>query len=383
MWIAGTDGYKASKAGALVNYHTTMGLAAVNRAVTLLSGMISTLPLDAYRSSPGGGLPVEIDPAPQLVRSPSTVVSQRVWRTQLAISWLLWGNAYGLVMTRDREGWPTTVEWLDPSTVRAEQSASFRRPTFYINGSAANPDDLLHIPGIHVRPGHAVAAAPLETMKETFGLALAARNFGSKWFGDGAHPSAILSTDQIINSEQATAMKSRFTAALGGRREPAVLGAGIQYTPIQTPANESQFLETQEAVTNDIARAFGLPVETIGGSSGSSLTYANREQRSIDLLTYSVDPWLVALENDVYRDNLPGPQFVKVNRDALLRTDTMTRFKVHDMAIRGGMATVNERRRLEDLPPMEGGDELLWPPYTTVPYEGELDLSAGDEGNEE
>ncbi|RMH69951.1 MAG: phage portal protein [Actinomyces sp.] len=364
-WITGDESWQPTASGERVSFEAAVGLSAVSRAVSLLADLASTLPVDVFRRVPNAR-PVPVDPPPQLVANPSSVVSQRVWRAQLMVSWLLWGNAYGLVLTRDAAGWPTTVEWLDPTTVRVVETSTLKPPVFEVSGRRVGPDELLHLPGKHVRPGSSVGLAPLERHKETFGLALAARNFGARWFGDGAHPSAVLSTDQVINEEQASAMKRRFMAAMKRKREPAVLGAGVSYTPIQVPANESQFLETQEAVVNDIARAFDLPVEVLGGSArGSSVTYANREQRSLDLLAFSVDPWLVLLE-EAWTSNLPRPQFVRVNRSALLRTDATARVKVHESALRAGWRTVNEVRALEDLPPVPDGDRTLWPPFAAT-----------------
>jgi len=367
-WITGSDSYRPSTSGERVNSKTAMSLSAVSRAVSLLADMASTLPLDTFRQDTH--LVPRVVSSPQLVSSPSMVVSQMVWRHQLMVSWLLFGNAYGLVLTRDRQGWPTTIEWIDPSTVAAAQGSSLRRPSFQVNGVDVNPDEFFHIPGKHVPPGSALGVAPLERHKETFGLALAARSFGSKWFGDGAHPSAVLSSDQVLNQEQATAMKTRFLAAVKGRREPAVLGAGLTYTPIQSAPDEAQFLETQAASVGDIARAFDLPPEAIGGADkGSSVTYANREQRSQDLLTFGIDPYLTRIETDLYTENLPRPLFVKFNRAALLRSDTATRYQAHDSAIRAGWKTRDEVRALEDLPPIPDGSgaEALWPPYSTTP----------------
>ena len=39
------------------------------------------------------------------------------------------------------------------------------------------------------------------------------------------------------------------------------------------------------------------------------------------------------------------------------RTDALTRFKVHEIALRNQIEVVNEVRELEDLPPVEWGAE--------------------------
>lgn len=369
VWITGDETWTPTKAGERVTVETALGLAAVSRAVSLLSDIASTLPVDTFRDLDGTPQPTR---KPPLVARPTTVVSQRVWRYQAMVSWLIWGNAYGLVSTRDTFGFPTTVDWLDPSTVQVDEPSSLRRPSFSVNGRTFGDGELLHVPGKHVRPGSAIAVAPLSRFKETFALGLAARNFGAQWFGQGAHPSAILSTDKAVDKDEAETIKARFVQAIRGKREPAVLGAGMTYTPIQTPANESQFIETQEQVTVDVARAFDLPPESIGGAvRGSSVTYANREQRVLDLLAFGADPWLVLMEDDLYTANLPDPEYAKFNRGGLLRADLAGRYASYDKGIRAGFLSVNDVLRLEDRPPIDDGDQYLWPPYRAFPVQSD------------
>lgn len=368
-WIRGTDanGFR-SLAGESVDFNNVIGLDTVAAAVGLLSDIVYMLPVDVYRDRAGVADPLTTPPS--IVAKPSLTVNHRVWRSQAMVSWLLWGNAYGMVLTRTNFGFPETVEWLDPASVTVTETSSVRPAEYAVNGTPVDPDTILHVPGRYVRPGSRIGIAPLERFKETFGLALAARNYGARWFGDGAHPTAILYSDQAINQEQATTIKERFLDAMRGlRREPAVLGAGVKYEAVQSSPGESQLSESQANAAVAVARAFGLPPEMIAAAvSGSSVTYANREHRSIDFLTFNVDPWLVRFE-DMWTDNMPSPQYAKFNRGALLRTDIATRYRVHDMAIRAGMASRDERRELEELGPIPdgSGSEFLWPPYRTFP----------------
>ena len=45
--------------------------------------------------------------------------------------------------------------------------------------------------------------------------------------------------------------------------------------------------------------------------------------------------------------------------DALLRADTQTRYEAESKAVSGSIMTPNEVRKLENLPPIEGGDRLF------------------------
>lgn len=355
VWGRGLDiGATRTAANVPVNASTALGLSAVFACTRVLADAVSTLPLHAYRDSSGGRM--EMPAQPLLVAKPSMNLSREEWLHQAMVSLLLWGNAYGVVLTRDRLGVPQTVEWVNPDSVSVKQPSALRAPTYELSGDLIDADDIVHVRAF-IKPGSVVGSAPLTVQQETFGLGIAAQKFGAQWFGSGGHPSGILMSDQQVDQEVATTIKERFVAAIKGR-QPAVLGAGLKYQAIQVAPNESQFLETQQAVRNEIAAVFGVPPEMIGGSgSGSSVTYANREQAAIDFLTFSVNPWLVRLERAMTA-LLPRGQFVKFNPDALLRTDTKTRYQAHRLGLDGHFITIDEVRDIEDRRPLDNGEQF-------------------------
>lgn len=366
-----------SAAGETVNFSQTLGLDAAAAVAGLFADVVYMLPVDCYESPSKDFL--TIDP-PALVASPSMTVSARTWRVQALISWLFFGNTYGLVTSRTGNGYPAGVEWFDPAQVQVQEPKGILGPAVYrVNGQVVPNDEMLHIPGRFVPAGTRVGTPPLAQFKETFGLALAAQKFAARWFGDGAHPSAILASPNPVSQEQAATIKTRFVAALRGKREPAVLGAGMTYQQVQTDPKDSQMIETRQDSRLEVCRAMGLyQPEMIGlASSGSSVTYANREQRALDFLTLSADPWLVRFE-DLYTANMTSPQYAKFNRAAMLRADLASRYAAHNVAIRGGWRNVNEARALEDEAPIgEEGDQYLWPPYAMFLPPPPADSSTG------
>jgi hypothetical protein len=93
-----------------------------------------------------------------------------------------------------------------------------------------------------------------------------------------------------------------------------------------------------------------------------TMTYANVESRFINLLTLAGRPWIARLEHAI-SNLLPGRLIVRADIDELLRTDTQTRVNVQTQRIRSGLRSVNEERAVDNLPPIDGGDVFLWPPF--------------------
>ncbi len=334
----------------VVTTDSAMRLSAVWACIRLLAGLGSTLPLDQQRRR--DGLTVDV-PRSVLFDRPQPGVTLSTWLYQVWSSLLTAGNAYGLVTSVGANGYPTTVELLDPSVVqwRADERDGWVVTVDRQDMRRYPEGPLWHVP-IFTMPGAPYGLSPVQHAKQTIAGGLSAERFGTDFFTGGGTPNAILYSDSELTQEQAQGIKSAFVGSTAGNREPAVMGAGLRYERISVAPDEAQFLDQQRFTVEQIARIYGIAPEMIGGAtSGSSVTYANREQRAADFLTFGLMPYLIALE-DGLSSLVPGPNRVKFNVDGVLRSDLKTRYEAHAVAITSGFLTVNEVRQIEDRPPL-------------------------------
>lgn len=322
-------------------------LSAVIACVQLRANTIAQLPVNAYRAGADGM--AEVVPS-ALIDAPSKLPRSH-WLRQMSISRDLWGNAFGAVVARDAAGWPQRVEWLDPALVSVSESATMARPTISYNGQSFRVEDLVIVPGFPV-PGSQFGISPLRR-SGLIELSIRAQEFGRDWFRNGAVPSTIIRSDQMLDAASAEAIRERVTQSWR-RRRPAVLGGGLSVEHVKVNADESQFLATMRHAQVDICQIFGVPPEKIGiASSGQSVTYANREQQVQQFLVDSINADLVLIQ-EVLTAQMPRPRFVRFNTAALLRSDLPTRYAAYQTALGSGFMTIDEVRELEDRPPMVG-----------------------------
>jgi HK97 family phage portal protein len=212
-----------------------------------------------------------------------------------------------------------------------------------------------------VMPGMPMGMSPISSAKQAIGSGISAEQFGAQFFNSGGNPNAVIYSDSELTPEQAQGIKNAFVNATQGNREPAIMGSGLKYERVQISPDESQFLDSQRFTVEQIARIYGIPPELVGAAaSGSSVTYANREQRAADWLSFGLMPYLIPIE-DALSTLVPRAQRVKFNVDGLLRSDLSTRYAAHAVGIGSGFLTVDEARAYEDLPPLVTPDPVLAP----------------------
>jgi HK97 family phage portal protein len=334
-------------------------LAPVYAATRLLSDAVASLPLRSYQEIGPGRRPI---PSPDLFRRPAATGTRYDWMYRCMTSLTLRGNAYGLIVAADANGWPSQIEWLHPDDVHVEDNFA-AIPVWYYKGRRVEDGRLFHIPA-YTLPGQILGLSPIAHYATTIDTGLLAQEFGRDWFANGSTPAAVLETEKEVTKDTATLLKARFKEAAAGR-DVAVVGMGAKYRPISVPANESQFLETIKASANQIAAFYGVPAEKVGGTTGNPLTYTTVEQNSIDLLTWALRPWLARLE-EAFSLLRPPTEDVAFDADAMLRTDALTRFQTHRIARAIGLKNIDELRAIEDLEPLPNGLGQDWTPLGTV-----------------
>lgn len=324
-----------------------------------VSEAISRLPVDLMNGSGASAKPTE--PLPLILRQPSAYATKTQWVGQVAMSLLLSGNAYGLIASRDYYGYPTQITLVGPGEIRAELDDEGRKVYKNARGTLVPNDQVWHLPGL-MWPGEVAGLDPVTYFARTITLGLEAEKFGADYFLNGAHPTAVASSDLEINETQAATIKQRIKAAVAGR-DIAVLGAGLRLNPWQASPDDAQLLDMIRMNATMVCAIYGVPSTKInvGMGDGKAVTYANREQNAQEFLQDAVDPWLTRLE-EAMSAWFPRGQFVKFNTGAFLKSDLKTRFDAYFVATGGKQWMLpSEARALENWPPVAGIDDQEQP----------------------
>lgn len=323
--------------------HDPRSLDAVYRALAIIEGAIRQLSLDVWRGS-------EIITAPSIVERPALDMSRGAFLAETASSLAQRGNAYWRI-DRAADGSALNVEVLNPLDVTPYKTKQ-NRLRFSYQGQTLRPrKDIIHLRLTHT-PGEVLGLGPIQACNSRVRSALELNSYADNWTRQGGNPTGILTTDQVLTSEQAKDWKREANKSLTYAEGVAVFGNGLKYQRLLLDPTELQFLENQAANVTSIARMFGIPARLILAQiDGSAMTYANLEQDEIVFLRYTLMAYIRELE-DAFDQLTARGQTVRFNLDGLLRTDTKTRYESHQIGIAAGFLTTDEVRAIEGLTPM-------------------------------
>lgn len=365
-----------SSSGRLVSTDSAMGLPAVMMAIRLISETLGTLPLVVYE---GDEAEKKRRPdAPQWAvlhdQPNSNQTPFEVW-SYVAASMQGWGGAFVLKGKSLLAGSKTVVslEPMDPARVRPKVKNG--ELLFDVRGPGGSTDvlsasDVLYIPGLLVASNPLIGVSAISAHREALGGALALEAYGNRFFSNNALPSLVIKSDAGNRSQRAEAKESWDNAHQGGYNQgTAVLPPGWDVEKIGLSPADSQFVEGQKWSVDQVARIFKIvPPVMIGGTIDNPR--ATPEERNADFLQFTMTDQFVRIEqrlhadDDLFPDKALRPMFVA---DGFARADMEARFQAYTLARQAGWLSVNDIRRKEGLPEIEGGDDYQQTPVGGAP----------------
>lgn len=346
-------GWRGLGPGEAVDTDQAMRLSAVFACLRLLSEAIATMPLDTFVRTNGARMPYR--PKPEYLAFQPPQSSRIEYLSQVMLSLLTAGNAF-VATPRDALGVPIALVVIDPDKVTVSRD-SRGEVSYRVGKNTYGPLDIMHIKGMTL-PGRLLGLSPLGYACETVDLGLSAQRYGAAFFANGAVPGAVIEAPAEFTQPAADRFAAMWNSRHQGVSNAAKVGVltnGARLNKVSINPDEAQFLETRQFQVPDVARVFGVPPHLIADASNSTSWGSGLAEQNLAFGQFSLRPWVDRIEDAHGRllttHGLPRV-FVKLNMDALLRAGTQERYAAHAVALENGFMTVDEVRRLEDLPPL-------------------------------
>lgn len=339
--------------------------------ISILCDAVSMLPVEHLRKVDGRREPVP-RPTP-LITSPDPDCPNGWidWCTRLVMSIATRGNAYSLHLERDSLGYPTVSRPVHPDDIRPVKSRRTGRLEYELaKGPTVDSFDVMHIPYL-VQPGSLAGISPIGAGARGIRLATMTERFGEMWFRDGNAPSGVLETEQPMDDKEARTQLARWIVARKGNRHPAVLSGGLKWRAVTINPNESQFLETRQLNTSQVARLWRVPPHMIGDVERSTSWGTGIEEQGIGFVVFTLGPYIARIEAALNKLT-PRGTYVRLNVNGLLRGNAKDRMTAYAIGRQWGWLSVNDIRTLEDLPPIGPEGDIYLTPLNMADAEAAL-----------
>jgi HK97 family phage portal protein len=338
-----------------VTSDTALRHSAVWACLRLRADLMSSFPCDIFRDL--GPVKVEMPRPPVLTDPGGTRWSYSRWMWASENDLDRTGNAIGLIRERNSiatpyypEGLPSRIELqpIDQCSVITYKGEL----TYRIAGKVYQPRDVYHEMQ-YPASGLPVGLSPIAYAAWSIGEYLSLQQFALDWFGNGAVPKAWMrNTAKRLGPEERATAKAWYRDTIEAG-DLMVTGNDWEYDMIQADTAGMEWLEGRRFGLADVARFFGAPADLIeaAASAGGNITYANITQRNLQFLIMNLGP-AVSRREEALSGLLPRPRYVKLNTDALLRMDPLTRAQVLNVQIQNRTRTNSEARAYDDLAPL-------------------------------
>lgn len=283
--------------------------------------------------------------------------------SRTVVSMALFGEAFWYTLTRDYLGFPSALEVLHPAFVEIKRDGTYWYGTGTSKTQLAN-EDIIHIPFLAM-PGAQRGLSSIEYAGVAYALALAAMEYGQRWFSQGASPSFILETDQKLGQEEVERIAQKFLVQHSGLQSahlPLVLDSGMKSSKVSATPDEAQFLGTLDYARMAIGAWFGLPSHLIGVMNDKPNIWGKTVQEmGYQLQDYTFSGYTVRLE-EAYASLLPRGTYASLDETTLQRANSVDESHLLLAQRQATIMTPNELRVSRyKLPPVDGGDDILSP----------------------
>lgn len=360
-----------SSAGVPVNDRTSMQVATLYACLSKIGGVLTQAHLQQYRMKKDGHRE-ELGPNDLwylLNESPSPNWTSASWKEWIVNVVYLRGDQIteilrnGAKVAGFRPLLPDAVKWrLVEGRLRYDVIDLETGRTYGLD-----QDDVLHFPGFAFNGVRSLSVIQYAA-RQALGNSMRAADFAGRTLGEGAMPQIALTYPNKMDRAQTKLLRDSFVSTYGGtqgRKLPLILTEGGEVHELSITPVDLELMAMRDFEKEEICEACGVPPIILGNSKKASTWGQGIEQIILGFVRFTIKPltqrWQEELNRKLYRR---AGTFVEFDLDALQSGDSKAQAAAFRAALGGpgngdAWMSVNEVRRIKNLPPVAGGNVLF------------------------
>ena len=303
-----------------------------------------------------------------LLRRPNQFSTAYRWKESLVSDMAIYANAFWikapatdapLALLRVPPQYVEVIgdTWWAPDSYRLFGREHLRfRPSEVVHFRSHNPSDS--------RWG----LSPLESLRRVLAEEAASGEYREYFWKNRARVEGVLKHPGVFkNNDVAMRLREQFEALYSGARnsgKTAILEEGMEFESLTSTAKDAQYLETRKLTREEVAAAYHIPPPMVGILDHATFSNITQQHR----MTYqdTLAPWLTMIEEEIELQLLSEfppvtTEYVEFNLAEKLNGSFEEQAQAAQASVGAPWMTRNEIRARYNLPPVDGGDELVTP----------------------
>lgn len=381
-------GTMQSSAGVHVSEETALALTAFSCGVRVISETIASLPCHLMERVDERTSKKATDHSLyRIVHDEPNPEQDSMQYFDCQLSWMVgWGDAFAEKEVFGRNvvaTWPIHPSRIPTRNIRRNgydvKEIEVGEPgeiVYWVNNDdgTATPipaSSMLHVPGPLSRNG-ITGRSLLGIGRDAIGIAQATNDHAGAFYRNGANPNMVIKSPKTVGPDAAKRLRQQWQEMFGGVKnhyKTLILEDNMEAIPFTMSPEVSQLILARQFGVTEISRLLRIPPHMLMDLTRA--TFSNIESQGLDLIIYSLMPWIVRWERAMQRQLLFEPEKAKYrfkfNVMGLLRGDQAARAAFYKAGFDMGVFSPNDIREYEDLNPVEGGDQRFVPANNLVP----------------
>lgn len=382
--------FAANYSGESVSEETAMSLSAVWRGGALISQTVGTIPIKSYRELPSG----ERERVASFLDDPcgpesdgDPYLTPFEWKETVCLHLYYQGETF-LWHRRNVAGALVGLMPIHPLAVVVNPSKTAPGgKTFDVAlkdgewirdlecGTGPN-SQITHIVGPCTRGLRGVSF--LSIGRNSIGMTLAAERSAAEQFANGPSLNGAFTPRaeaDLLSEDDINELQSDLDRRLNNRGTSKfpIINRILEFQPWSMTNADAQWLQSRAFQIEEISRWTGVPPMLLMQLEKQTSWGTGVAEQNTNLARHVLKPYTQRVEERVSR-LLPQPRFVEFDFAGLMAGSPKEETDLLLTEVNGGLRTLNEARRIKNLPPLDGGDALRIP--SGVMLQAQLEASA-------
>jgi HK97 family phage portal protein len=208
--------------------------------------------------------------------------------------------------------------------------------------------------------------APIEHARQTLSLSIATEKFAGQTYSRGGRVKGFFvmpAGSKPLTDDQRKDAKKTLVDATSGPSAPwaGILEGGVDFKSVSLTMRDAEMILNRRFNIEEVCRWIGVPPIIIGhAAEGQTMWGTGVSAVMQSWYTLYLRSDLKRIEKAISKRILTPEQrlrySVKINYEDLLRGDTAARSAFYVAMLNAGVMTINQVRKLEGWPPIDGGD---------------------------